>query len=415
MSVLIYLLLAGVASAGVASSTKREQGLAYLKENAQDPEIITLPSGLQYKIISSAPPEGRTPTVRHRCLVNYNGTHINGKRFESSLTPKGQDAQPGPQVWSMWDKELIPGLKEALSLMKEGDHWNITLPAQLAFGERGSQSRKIQEGIVVVYELELIAIKEVGRFEFFGVDFADWQTHMFITYMVFYGFMIKSTIGNPFSRCYELVDAKSEDNPCVFFDVKIGDDEEPARIEIELFEKYCPKACENFRALCTGEKGVGKAGKPLHFKGTKFHRVVPGSMCQGGDITKGDGTGGESIYGETFPDEWWGGWIAHTDPFLVSMTNFGKNTNNSQFFITTSKQKQYDGKNVVVGRVFKGEEFITAIEALGAADGTLSKPVTIVNSGMVLRPKAPKTVEKKEEKKEEVEDAKLEVEDKKDQ
>jgi peptidylprolyl isomerase len=148
--------------------------------------------------------------------------------------------------------------------------------------------------------------------------------------------------------------------------------------------------------------------------------VVPGAVCQAGDITKGDGTGGESIYGETYPDEWWGGWLAHTDPFLVSMTNFGKNTNNSQFFITTARQSKYDGKNVVVGRVYKGEEFVTAIEALGSADGSVSKPAVIVNCGMVLRPKPKRLSKEEEEKKKEEEklasdETKLEVEDKKDQ
>merc|ERR1719171_2870566 len=158
----------------------------------------------------------------------------------------------------------------------------------------------------------------------------------------------------------------------VFFDMSVCG-ESAGRIVMGLYGNTVPKTVENFRALCTGEKGKGKTGKPLHYKGSKFHRVTPGSMCQGGDIIKGDGTGGESIYGEKYPDEWWwNGWLAHTDPYMVSMTNFGKDTNNSQFFITTSRQPAYDGKNVVVGKVFKGEEFVTAIEAVGSADGTMS-------------------------------------------
>ena len=91
-------------------------------------------------------------------------------------------------------------------------------------------------------------------------------------------------------------------NPRVFFDMTIGG-APTGRVVFELFADKVPKTAENFRALCTGEKGVGRSGKPLHFKGTPFHRVIPNFMCQGGDFTRGNGTGGESIYGEKFPDE----------------------------------------------------------------------------------------------------------------
>lgn len=88
-------------------------------------------------------------------------------------------------------------------------------------------------------------------------------------------------------------------NPKVFFDISIGGS--PAgRIVMELYADDCPKTAENFRALCTGEKGTGKSGKPLHYKGSAFHRIIPGFMCQGGDFTRGNGTGGESIYGEKY-------------------------------------------------------------------------------------------------------------------
>jgi cyclophilin family peptidyl-prolyl cis-trans isomerase len=409
MSPLLCLL------AGVQAMTQREHGLAYLETNAKDPEVTTLPSGLQYKVIEKG--SGRTPTELSKCLVSYNGTRISGKRFESSLIAKHEKDQPGPKTFSMWDKELIVGIKEALALMKEGDVWHITIPSELAYGKRGSQSRGIQEDVVVIYEIHLIAVMQKGRFEYFGIDFMDNQTHLSFAIIIFYMMMFYQTIGNPFSFAMEMQDATSYDNPCVFLEVQIGDDEEPAgRIEVELFTKLCPKATENFRCLCTGEKGVGKAGKPLHFKGSQFHKIIPGSVCHGGDITKGDGTGGESIYGEKYNNEFgWSGWLKHTQPYLVTMANTGKHTNNSQFIITTSRMPQYDGKNVVVGKVFKGEEIITAIEAVGSADGSVSKPVLIVNSGMVLRPKPPKPPKKdeEEEKKEAEAKAAEAVEDKK--
>lgn len=119
--------------------------------------------------------------------------------------------------------------------------------------------------------------------------------------------------------------------PRVFFDIEVGGIN-LGRVIFQLYTDKCPITCENFRALCTGEKGIGKnSGKPLHYKGIIFHRVVKDFMIQGGDFTVGNGTGGESIYGGTFDDENLDG--KHERPFLLSMANRGKNTNGSQFFI----------------------------------------------------------------------------------
>jgi len=169
-------------------------------------------------------------------------------------------------------------------------------------------------------------------------------------------------------------------NSRVFFDISI--DNKPAgRVVFELHNDVVPKTAENFRALCTGEKGVGKSGKPLHYKGNNFHRIIPSFMLQGGDITRGDGTGGESIYGVKFVDENFK--LKHLTPGLLSMANAGPNTNGSQFFITTVPCPWLDGKHTVFGKVVEGLDVIKAAEKVGSSTGAPSKLVTITNSGQI--------------------------------
>jgi len=167
-------------------------------------------------------------------------------------------------------------------------------------------------------------------------------------------------------------------NPRVFFDINIGG--APAgRIVFELFADVTPRTAENFRALCTGEKGVGQSGKPLHFKGSGFHRIITEFMCQGGDFTRGNDTGGESIYGEKFKDENFQ--LKHDRPNLLSMANAGPNTNGSQFFITTVLTPWLDGKHVVFGQVVEGADVVKKMEAIGSRSGSTSQPVVIHDSG----------------------------------
>eukprot|EP01114_Cavostelium_apophysatum_P002202 TRINITY_DN1191_c0_g1_i1.p1 TRINITY_DN1191_c0_g1~~TRINITY_DN1191_c0_g1_i1.p1 ORF type:complete len:201 (+),score=31.79 TRINITY_DN1191_c0_g1_i1:120-722(+) len=166
----------------------------------------------------------------------------------------------------------------------------------------------------------------------------------------------------------------------VFFDIQIGN-QKAGRLVFELRPDVVPKTAENFRALCTGEKGKGTSGMALHYKGCVFHRIIPGFMCQGGDITSGDGRGGESIYGRRFNDENFT--LKHTTPGLLSMANAGKNTNGSQFFITVAPTPWLDGKHTVFGSLVEGQDILKKMEATGSQSGMTSEKVMIIDCGQL--------------------------------
>ncbi|KAL3473843.1 cyclophilin-like domain-containing protein [Aspergillus californicus] len=159
----------------------------------------------------------------------------------------------------------------------------------------------------------------------------------------------------------------------VFFDIDVNG--APAgRIVFKLFDDVVPKTARNFRELCTGQNGFG-------YEKSKFHRVIPSFMLQGGDFTRGNGTGGKSIYGEKFADENFA--LKHDRPFLLSMANAGKNTNGSQFFITTVVTDWLDNAHVVFGEVVEGQDVVKTVESLGSSSGAPKKAVTISKSGTI--------------------------------
>ncbi|KAM3868130.1 peptidyl-prolyl cis-trans isomerase A [Diretmus argenteus] len=161
--------------------------------------------------------------------------------------------------------------------------------------------------------------------------------------------------------------------PRVFFDIS-ADREPLGRVVMELYSDVVPKTAENFRALCTGEKGFG-------YKGSSFHRVIPGFMCQGGDFTNHNGTGGKSIYGNKFADENFN--MKHTESGILSMANAGPNTNGSQFFICTAATSWLDGKHVVFGKVVEGLNVVKTVEGKGSQSGKTSAKITISDCGQL--------------------------------
>jgi peptidylprolyl isomerase len=170
-------------------------------------------------------------------------------------------------------------------------------------------------------------------------------------------------------------------NPVVYLEVQIGS--EPAqKLEFELFKNVVPKTVENFRALCTGEKGVGNnSGKPLHYKGSVFHRLIKGFMIQGGDFENANGTGGESIYGGKFDDENFK--AKHAGRGYLAMANAGPNTNGSQFYITFGAQPHLDGKHVVFGVLKSNQEFLNRIENAEESGSKPKEEIRIVDCGVV--------------------------------
>eukprot|EP00930_Biecheleria_cincta_P044764 TRINITY_DN30828_c0_g1_i1.p1 TRINITY_DN30828_c0_g1~~TRINITY_DN30828_c0_g1_i1.p1 ORF type:complete len:509 (-),score=111.19 TRINITY_DN30828_c0_g1_i1:94-1593(-) len=172
-------------------------------------------------------------------------------------------------------------------------------------------------------------------------------------------------------------------NPQVFLEICV-DGQSVGRIVIELFADTAPQTAENFRCLCTGERGRGLSGKRLNYLGSIFHKIIPGFLCVGGDFTMGDGTGGESIYGSDFKDENFE--VKHSERGVISMANSGTDSNGSQFVICFRACPELDDKNVAFGKIVSGLDVLEQLEALGSEDGAPKRRATILDCGEEAQP-----------------------------
>ena len=174
--------------------------------------------------------------------------------------------------------------------------------------------------------------------------------------------------------------SKPEITNVVYLDLAI-ENKDVGRVIFGLYGKDAPKTVQNFRGLCTGEYGKNAERIPLHYSGSHFHRIIPGFVVQGGDFIKGNGRGGESIYGKEFKDENLD--LSHSGPGVLSMANSGPHTNGSQFFITLRETPWLDGKHVVFGEVLEGFEVVKMIEEEGTEEGVPKNKVWITDSGEI--------------------------------
>ena len=383
---LTLLVLAVYVSADEKSYQIRT-GEKYLAETEQKEGVMKLKSGMLVEILQeSTNPDAKSPRVGDSSECTYEGRLKDGKRFDGGRT-------------SFAPNQVIKGWTEALQLMVAGDKWLLTIPAELGYGS--SSSGKIPADSVLSFEVELISFRPSS-----WMDYLEFKNVMLGLYMLYTIYKMFNTGGGGApANCPVLPlkhAQKSEDLVHVWFDMTIGA-EAAGRINIILFKEIVPKTVENFRQLCTMEKGYG-------YKGSPFHRVIPDFMCQGGDFTRQNGSGGKSIYGEKFADEFTSlGMVKHSVPGLLSMANAGPNTNGSQFFITTSATPHLDGKHVVFGMIADDESMavVKKIEKVGSSSGSTSAKVLVADCGETTvqkakkNPVAAKKPEKRPTKKEE--------------
>jgi FKBP-type peptidyl-prolyl cis-trans isomerase FklB len=284
MSVFVLALLTIMLIMATALETlSTPAGLEYLAANGKKSGVITTKSGLQYKVLeASSDPHAISPNATSKCHVHYRGKTIQGVEFDSSYK------RHKPTMFS--PNDVIRGWAEALLLMREGDKWQVVIPAELAYGKR-SMGEHITPGSVLIFEMELVKVEvEAGVFSAVAgllpkfirdLPFGVWL------FVVYFGYQL---IGPEKKDGASSANAKqvplsavsgSEYNEEVFLDIQIGD-AAPEKLTFELFSAHVPRTTSNFSHLCRGDMGTGTMGKPLAFKGSDFHRIIPGFMAQGG-------------------------------------------------------------------------------------------------------------------------------------
>jgi cyclophilin family peptidyl-prolyl cis-trans isomerase len=354
-----------------------------LEHYAKKPGVETTSSGLMYRVMEKGPlhgtPEAPVQQMDTYVKVDYVVRLIDGTEIDSSHR-EGQPAMFMP-------KNVIAGWSEAmLTLMTEGDKIELVIPPELAYGARGRSDIIPREIGYLIFEIDLLHVN-VHRVQrawdyLYYQDLRNpyvWMVVGGIFYYLYYTWIVPTDDFD--SQRISPRYASDKRNPRCWMEISI-DGKVEGTVEFELFANYCPKTAENFRGLCTGEYGIGKCyQKPLHFKGSPFHKVVVGYLATGGDIVNSDGQGGESVYGLMFDDEYDKGWVAHDEPYLLSMASKEKNTNQSQFNITLTRTPNLNGHKICFGRVTSGVEVVKKVSQLGNTSGKMPVPVIISDCG----------------------------------
>jgi len=299
--------------------------------------------------------------------IHYVGTLENGEQFDSSRE-RGE-----PIAFAVGGGMMIPGFDAGVLGMAVGEKKSIKCAPKDAYGDVRPENilRVPKKDVVDAVGAEYVKVGEklmVGQ----GmpaeiVEITDDEVALDANHPL---------AGKTLNFDIEVVtierlDVKHREAFKCFFDITIGG-EAAGRIVMEIRGDVTPKTGENFRQLCTGEAGFG-------YKNSPFHRVIPGFMCQGGDFTARNGTGGKSIFGNKFADENFQ--LKHTGAGILSMANAGPNTNGSQFFLCTAETAWLDGKHVVFGKVIEGMDVVKKVEKVGSKSGAVSKEVLIANCG----------------------------------